>query len=443
MKLRTQLLLAFLILSVLPLSVLVLYSFNSSQRAFRQAVEGEALVLADEMSERLESTKDDLEDAVVSLGRLAMLPTADGAPRVVQVQELERQLERQGGIAGTLVDKLELSVRAPEGPEGPGQQVEQRLQVIWMPETPAGGADTAEKEEKTSPADALEAAMHAAREAFERVREAQAAAPVPGRETGPSAGPKVAGDPIALASGLFARIRGEDLMREVLARTPRDRGEVPFAFDVEGRLFTENLGDREQLLGLPPELLELGEQNPQISAAGGWIVAKRPVADSKITFAVARPVRDSLEQIRRAAVRNLFYGLGLIALALLGILPFSAHLTRHLTALTRGAERIAAGDLQARVAVRSENEIGQLARSFNHMTASIERLIADSKERQRLESELAIAQEVQAQLFPREAPRLPSFEVLGVCRPARAVSGDFYDYVRLSEHRVALSFGDV
>ena len=77
------------------------------------------------------------------------------------------------------------------------------------------------------------------------------------------------------------------------------------------------------------------------------------------------------------------------------------------------------------------------------MTGSIERLIVDSKEREKLESELKIAHEVQAQLFPRSTPRMPTIEALGVCKPARSVSGDFYDYVQLGEGRLALSFGDV
>jgi sigma-B regulation protein RsbU (phosphoserine phosphatase) len=108
-----------------------------------------------------------------------------------------------------------------------------------------------------------------------------------------------------------------------------------------------------------------------------------------------------------------------------------------------GTRYVDQGDFSYRVPQRGYSQLAELARSFNHMTASIERLIEDSKVKQRLESEIAIAQEVQAQLFPRTAPQLRTLEVLGICRPARAVSGDFYDYVRLSEHRVALSFGDV
>ena len=77
------------------------------------------------------------------------------------------------------------------------------------------------------------------------------------------------------------------------------------------------------------------------------------------------------------------------------------------------------------------------------MTASIEKLILEQKEKQRLESELAIAQEVQAQLFPRQVSDLESLEVHGFCRPARTVSGDYYDFVTASSHKLILAVGDI
>src|SRR5256714_2167707 len=77
------------------------------------------------------------------------------------------------------------------------------------------------------------------------------------------------------------------------------------------------------------------------------------------------------------------------------------------------------------------------------MTASIEKLIEEQKQKQRLENELAIAQEVQAQLFPQRISQLESLEVHGFCRPARTVSGDYYDFLALNSDRLILAVGDV
>ncbi|MGZ6371360.1 MAG: PP2C family protein-serine/threonine phosphatase, partial [Bdellovibrionota bacterium] len=65
------------------------------------------------------------------------------------------------------------------------------------------------------------------------------------------------------------------------------------------------------------------------------------------------------------------------------------------------------------------------------------------KEKQRLENELVIAQEVQAQLFPKEVSQLESLEVHGFCRPARTVSGDYYDFLTLKTDKLILAAGDV
>jgi sigma-B regulation protein RsbU (phosphoserine phosphatase) len=77
------------------------------------------------------------------------------------------------------------------------------------------------------------------------------------------------------------------------------------------------------------------------------------------------------------------------------------------------------------------------------MTGSLERLIKEQKEKERLQNELAIAQEVQAQLFPREFAQLPSLEVHGVCRPARIVSGDYFDFLKLGPGRLGIAVGDI
>ena len=101
------------------------------------------------------------------------------------------------------------------------------------------------------------------------------------------------------------------------------------------------------------------------------------------------------------------------------------------------------GDFSHRVPVTSSDQLADLAISFNSMTASIEKLILEQKEKQRLENELSIAQEVQAQLFPRQISELESLEVHGFCRPARTVSGDYYDFLTAATHRMILAVGDV
>lgn len=112
----------------------------------------------------------------------------------------------------------------------------------------------------------------------------------------------------------------------------------------------------------------------------------------------------------------------------------------HLHEATKHVDR---GDFSHRIPVSSSDQLADLAVSFNSMTASIEKLILEQKEKQRLENELTIAQEVQAQLFPRQVSELESIEFYGFCRPARTVSGDYYDFLTASSHKLILAVGDI
>jgi sigma-B regulation protein RsbU (phosphoserine phosphatase) len=118
-------------------------------------------------------------------------------------------------------------------------------------------------------------------------------------------------------------------------------------------------------------------------------------------------------------------------------------MTKSVSELYKATEHINRGELQHRIQVRTSDQMAALEQSFNSMTQSLANLIAEQKEKQRLESELAIAHEVQTLLFPADLSELPSLEVHGVCQPARTVSGDYYDFIPLSEQRLVLAVGDI
>jgi sigma-B regulation protein RsbU (phosphoserine phosphatase) len=131
----------------------------------------------------------------------------------------------------------------------------------------------------------------------------------------------------------------------------------------------------------------------------------------------------------------------------LGALVSMVQLTRTITGsvhdLHVGTKKVEAGDFSHRIAIRSREQLSELAESFNSMTQRIEQLIVEVKEKEKLESELEIARQVQAQLFPKQIPKLATLQMTGVCNPARVVSGDYYDFIRIDAHRTALVIGDI
>jgi sigma-B regulation protein RsbU (phosphoserine phosphatase) len=135
---------------------------------------------------------------------------------------------------------------------------------------------------------------------------------------------------------------------------------------------------------------------------------------------------------------------GLIELiALYTGVRLSRGMTLAVAELYQATQHIERGDLAHRIRVKSRDQMAALEQSFNSMTESLAVLIAEQKEKQRLESELAIGHEVQESLFPHIFPGLPSLDVYGVCRPARSVSGDYYDFIALGADRLVLAMGDI
>lgn len=118
-------------------------------------------------------------------------------------------------------------------------------------------------------------------------------------------------------------------------------------------------------------------------------------------------------------------------------------MTRSVAELYGATQHINRGDLKHRIEVTAQDQLAALESSFNSMSESLEKLIVEQKEKQRLENELAIAQEVQAQLFPQTISDLESLEVHGVCRPARTVSGDYYDFLPYGPDRLGIAVGDI
>jgi sigma-B regulation protein RsbU (phosphoserine phosphatase) len=131
-----------------------------------------------------------------------------------------------------------------------------------------------------------------------------------------------------------------------------------------------------------------------------------------------------------------------VAALVLGI-RLTQTITGAVAELYSATESVKAGDLSHRVRARERDQLGALGESFNAMIGSVSALIEEQKQRQRLENELAIAQQVQAQLFPQELPKLPRLELAAVCRAARVVSGDYYDFIPLDANRVGIAIADI
>jgi len=137
----------------------------------------------------------------------------------------------------------------------------------------------------------------------------------------------------------------------------------------------------------------------------------------------------------------LFLGFGVVSL-LIGFTT-TRTITGAVHRLYEGTRKVIEGDFSHRIEVRGNDQLAELSQSFNRMTENLERLLVVAKEKERLQSEMEIASEVQNRLYPRVAPHTRSLRLTAICQPARTVSGDYYDYELLRASQVALAIADV
>ncbi len=124
-------------------------------------------------------------------------------------------------------------------------------------------------------------------------------------------------------------------------------------------------------------------------------------------------------------------------------LALARSITSSVHALFTGTERVRHGDFAHRIDDYSNDQLGELAGSFNEMTGSIEGLLQTAAEKKRLEEELRIARAIQMSLLPRGPLDVPGLGITALCVPAREVGGDYYDFFRLPGNRLGLLIADV
>ncbi len=133
----------------------------------------------------------------------------------------------------------------------------------------------------------------------------------------------------------------------------------------------------------------------------------------------------------------------ILAVAFLMGFVLARSITGAVHELFEGTERVRGGDFKHKIVLRSRDQLGELADSFNSMTASIEELLEQKAQKERLEQELRIAREIQMSLLPQEAMMFGGVSFAGHCEPAREVGGDYYDYWAIDDHRFGILIADV
>ena len=129
---------------------------------------------------------------------------------------------------------------------------------------------------------------------------------------------------------------------------------------------------------------------------------------------------------------------------------FSKRISDPLKQLEADVHLISGGNLDSRTKVNTDDEIGSLASSFNHMTDSLQKYIADLKDvtakEERIAGELSAASAIQTSMLPRNFDDFTGqkeYDLYAVMVPAKEVGGDFYDFFLVDDDHIALVIADV
>jgi sigma-B regulation protein RsbU (phosphoserine phosphatase) len=189
--------------------------------------------------------------------------------------------------------------------------------------------------------------------------------------------------------------------------------------------------------GAPLPTTEWSTGHPAISLLS---VTSRPTLLYGKLFGTALQVGQTVRDVL-IAIAILFAVLELIAFIM--AVRLNRTITRSIADLYGATRAIDRGEFNYRIRVQRRDQLGVLSTSFNSMSESLQKLLEQQREKERMQSELAIAQEVQNNLFPQGQINIPGLELHGICKPARTVSGDYYDFLLMGATELTLALGDI
>ena len=116
---------------------------------------------------------------------------------------------------------------------------------------------------------------------------------------------------------------------------------------------------------------------------------------------------------------------------------------RPIRALEGDIALVAEGNLDHETIVRSGDEIGALAHTFNIMTRNLKAAQQHAADRKAIERELAIATEIQTKLLPERIPQIPGLDIHSFYLSAKEVGGDYYDFIVIDQTHLGIIVADV
>ncbi len=152
--------------------------------------------------------------------------------------------------------------------------------------------------------------------------------------------------------------------------------------------------------------------------------------------AIGARILSARAELAGIALMTLFLGC-VLSMILIGIF------VRPIQVLSDSVRAIGEGTMVAEVGGSGNEEIDEIARAFNEITAKFRAAQGNLVEQERLQKEMQVAQEIQQSLLPRSVPEIEGYEIGALYRAAKEVGGDYYDFVQVDERTIGVVVADV
>lgn len=253
----------------------------------------------------------------------------------------------------------------------------------------------------------------------------------------------------SIAGALSAEVSAARIS-QILRLAVQDQGKTAYVIDAERQIL---LSDRTRDWQPPADLAALFSNGQTVAeypgGDGQMVVGARttvaPITAASWSVVVEQPSGEFFVEV----YRTLFLLAALVALvgaiSLLWALYQARRIVNPIRALTAGAQELTSGRLDHRIVVREDDELGQLADTFNRMSQRLQGSLREiERQNEHLRHGLVLARDIQQGLLPTVPPwRSELLHVYGRSLPANEVGGDFYSYLALPDGRAAVAIGDI
>ncbi len=168
------------------------------------------------------------------------------------------------------------------------------------------------------------------------------------------------------------------------------------------------------------------------------------------SFRIGFSMQKTQDAINDLQLRLIIMMTVLVILTVVVINRATAFMMKPLNNLHKGVKKVAQGDLSYRIAVKTTDEIGDLAKAFNQMTDDLNLYIVNLQKttatKERIQSELNLGKDIQRRMLPHVFPPFPhrkEFDIFAIMEPAKEVAGDFFDFFFIDDDNFCFVISDV